>query len=391
MTRARERERRRADAIVIDSDTDSLPRRRRRRSPSISEDDDDDSFSDSSSSSLVLPPTPPPPPPPKLPSSYPIFRTDKKLLELLDKGYLSEADYARVSSIPLYRPKVQKVYAFSHVHDFDTWMADIVFFKEDCLDIRFNQYEQQLLRRDRTPADVDRANRLLEARDAYPVLLFIHCNSRLARAFLLSSRHHRIQDIQPCFQYMLTTYGPRFKVIITDAAREFPRVCRDLNLHHIALNMSSPDNYHTMLAPLDRFCRTLRDMLYNLKRQHVVARLGQPLLNKCCEVYNNISHDTLTKVLGFNCSPQECFDNRPVETEFIRRLTARNYNRVLGNFEPQEEVFIYQPKEPFKKRRNNVLDDSYSVVGKNRGRFVLQNNNNPTDSRLLPRSWFVRR
>ena len=270
-------------------------------------------------------------------------------------------------------------------------MADIVFFKEDCLDIRFNQYEQQLLQRDRTRDDREKAERLLEARDAFPVLLFIHCNSRLARAFLLPSRRHRIEDIKPCFQVMLNTYRNRFKVIITDAAREFPRVCRDLNLTHIALNMSSPDNYHTMLAPLDRFCRTLRDMLYNLKRQHVVASLGQPILNKCCEVYNNISHDTLTKVLGFNCSPQECFDNRPVETEFIRRLTARNYNRGHDNFIQEEEVFIYQPREPFKKRRNNVLDDSYSVVGTDRGRYVLRNNNNPTDSRLLPRSWFVRR
>ena len=333
------------------------------------------------------PRAPPPPhaPPPPLPNSFPLFRTDRKLEQLFQQGNLSLTDWGNVTPIPLYRQKVQKHFAFSHVHGTATWMADIVFFKKDCLDLKFTQSESEVLKR------YDLAyEQLVRRKNAYPVLLFLHCNSRLARAYLLPSRHHRVQDIAPCFEDMLTTFGQRFSLIITDAAPEFHVVCQALGLQHIPLNMSSPENYHTMLAPLDRFCKTLRDMFFNLRRQGVQVSLRQDLIDRCCDLYNNVNHLTLTKVLGFDCTPWQCFTTEEVETEFIRRLTARNYNRITDDLYPGQKVYIYQPRETFKKRRNNVLDDAYVVRDFRNGRYVLENTTNPLDRRAHVRSWIVK-
>ena len=338
-----------------------------------------------------MPPEPPRPRRPPLPPSLPVFRTWDKLKELFLLGEVSKEDVENVTPVPLYQPKIQKIYSFSHVHGFDTWMADIVFFNGRCLDYRFNQYEQQILRRNRTQHDRNAADRLLRARDLYPVLLFVHCNSRLAEAFFLGNRHHRVADILPCFQTLTRKYGSRFSTLITDAAPEFGAVTRQLGLRHIPLNMSDPENYHTLLAPLDRFVRTLRDMLFNLRRQRKEITLGQDILSKCCQLYNNVSHDTLSKVMGFPVSPLKCFTNRPIETEFVRRVSGRNYNRYISDIPEGRDVYVYQPRVPFVKRRNSVMDDTFRVLGLDKGRYYLENTNNPESRIRHVRSKIVHR
>lgn len=332
------------------------------------------------------------PPPRALPTSLPIFRTWDKILDLYNLHAITKDDAERITSIPKYIPRKQMAYSFSHVHDYNSWMVDIVFFHENCLDYRFNQYEQQILNRRNTQRDIENAERLLQRRKLFPVCIFLHCNSRVAEAFFLSTRHHTVQDLIPCFQRMLAKYQRRFSTIISDAAPEFSAVIRSFGdrLRHIPINMSDPENYHTLLAPIDRFVRTLRDMLFNLRRHHINVQLGQQILDRVCELYNQVSHSTLSKVMGFPLSPIVCFSNHPIETEFVRRIAASNYGKYISDLRTGSEVYVYQPREPFVKRRNSVMDDMFRVLGFNKGRYHLQNTNNPTSQIHHLRSRIVR-
>ena len=130
---------------------------------------------------------------------------------------------------------------------------------------------------------------------------------------------------------------------------------------------------HTSLSLIDRLCRTIRDISYNMG----IKILTQNDINKVLNVYNNMYHSSLSKILGKKITPNEVNDNPELEQQIINYCI--DYNKQLKVLHPEIELQVgqickvYQPFDKFKKRRKLLKKDYYKIVNKTGNIYTVQN------------------
>ena len=130
---------------------------------------------------------------------------------------------------------------------------------------------------------------------------------------------------------------------------------------------------HTSLSLIDRLCRTIRDISYNMG----IKILTQNDINKILNVYNNMYHSSLSKILGKKITPNEVNDNPELEQQIINYCI--DYNKQLKVLHPEIELQVgqickvYQPFDKFKKRRRLLKKDYYKIVNKTGNIYTVQN------------------
>ena len=133
---------------------------------------------------------------------------------------------------------------------------------------------------------------------------------------------------------------------------------------------------HTSLSLIDRLCRTIRDISYNMG----IKILTQNDINKVLNIYNNMYHSTLSKILGKKITPNEVNDNPELEQQIINYCI--DYNKQLKVLHPEIELQVgqickvYQPFDKFKKRRRLLKKDYYKIVNKTGNIYTVQNTRN---------------
>ena len=335
-------------------------------------------------------------------AAYIPFRSADKLNHLYSYLNYPLESLTKVEGVPKYLyHKRQRRYAYAHVHGLTTWMIDVLFFEPDGTSIQFTEREARILERgerdDATDRQRDAAQRLLRNRGCIPVLVILHCNSRWGAALPMRNRTAETicQTLERCFIIQnlnveltfISDADPAIKKAIELFNMDLARVQQQrayvnqddidfVEVRHIQINMSDKSNYHTMLAPLDRFSRTLRDMIFNSFRSNPTLRLHPDTMDRVlhlvCSTYNNIPHSTLSEVMGFPITPVQMMNNLEIQQEFVRRLSGRNYNIPRDDIRVGSRVYLYQPREDMKKRRNSVEDDRY-IVEEQGGRYLLRN------------------
>ena len=130
---------------------------------------------------------------------------------------------------------------------------------------------------------------------------------------------------------------------------------------------------HTSLSLIDRLCRTIRDISYNTKTKII----NQDSINKVLNVYNNMYHSSLSKILGKKITPNEVNNSPELEQQIINYCI--DYNKQLKVLHPEIELQVgqickvYQPFEKFKKRRRLLKKDYYKIVNKTGNIYTVQN------------------
>ena len=133
---------------------------------------------------------------------------------------------------------------------------------------------------------------------------------------------------------------------------------------------------HTSLSLIDRLCRTIRDISYNTK----IKILTQNDINKILNVYNNMYHSSLSKMLGKKITPNEVNEHPELEQQIINYCI--DYNKQLKVLHPEIELQVgqickvYQPFDKFKKRRRLLKKDYYKIVNKTGNIYTVQNTRN---------------
>ena len=141
---------------------------------------------------------------------------------------------------------------------------------------------------------------------------------------------------------------------------------------------------HTSLSLIDRLCRTIRDIAFNLNYEGIY---NQEQMNKVLNYYNQSRHETLTQTL-FKAYPElkEIFkfispwimehNELDLETKFVKECIKYNYYIKLKpdyKINNDEEVKIYNDVSKLDKRRTNLSKDNYKVINKNGNIYKLQN------------------
>lgn len=130
---------------------------------------------------------------------------------------------------------------------------------------------------------------------------------------------------------------------------------------------------HTSLSLIDRLCRTIRDISYNMG----IKILNQDSINKVLNVYNNMYHSSLSKMLGKKITPNEVNEHPELEQQIINYCI--DYNKQLKVLHPEIELEVgqickvYQPFDKFKKRRRLLKKDYYKIVNKTGNIYTVQN------------------
>lgn len=133
---------------------------------------------------------------------------------------------------------------------------------------------------------------------------------------------------------------------------------------------------HTSLSLIDRLCRTIRDISYNMG----IKILTQNDINKVLNVYNNMYHSSLSKMLGKKITPNEVNNSPELEQQIINYCI--DYNKQLKVLHPEIELQVgqickvYQPFDKFKKRRRLLKKDYYKIVNKTGNIYTVQNTRN---------------
>ena len=317
------------------------------------------------------------------------WRSQRKLQTFLES---SRPEY--LPTIPKYIPKKQRIYDLHHVHGIYTWIADYFFFKPDGGVIDSN------------------VNSAIEAQKQklIIVLALLHCNSRLFVAYIVKDKSG--DTFKKLLERIFLTsnqlaekdFGvrPIVDTLITDEERSFGLdVRRQSDGQYMRINdgskrdiattilyeqrriqhISHISKQHAQSAIIDRMARTLRDMIFNAHRQNPQFRLNNSTLIRLCNIYNTSPHATLTKIMGFDVTPQDAYVHIDLQNEICRRIACENYNThqliAHENINIGDKVWIHQPREPLKKRRNSVRDDEYEVVGFSGAALFVRNKNKP--------------
>ena len=141
---------------------------------------------------------------------------------------------------------------------------------------------------------------------------------------------------------------------------------------------------HTSLSLIDRLCRTIRDIAFNLNYERIYT---QEIMNKILNYYNNSRHETLTQTL-FKAYPDLKLiykfispyimehNNNNLETLFVKECIKYNYyikQKSDYEIDKNDVVKITSDNDKLKKKRTILDKDDYKVINYNGNIFKLQN------------------
>ena len=262
-------------------------------------------------------------------------------------------DYDNPPTIPTIKNKEVRLTTLHHVHGPNTWMIDYFFLP--------TEGGHQLI-----------------------MCCFIHCNTRYvdfaimpdksAGPFLLA-----VQEMKFRYPGLDTLIGDSEKAFHAGVINNFFYLPRNVNLIYYGMELKNTDGqrdvYHLKLAIIDRFARTLRDMIFNSKRSYPSFELNPTTLRQIVDIYNNTPHHTLSKIMKFDVTPRQAFEHEDLQNEIVRRVLAENYN-TTSRYEFEEIqrgdlVYLHKPRVFGEKRRANVEDNPYRVIECRRGGYIL--------------------
>ena len=155
---------------------------------------------------------------------------------------------------------------------------------------------------------------------------------------------------------------------------------------------------HTSLALLDRLCRTIRDIAFNLNLRGIYNQQAMDLI---LYYYNNTSHDTLSKLI-FNSNPSlkqlypagitpnDAENNAELENEYVKACINYNYKIMLQDdfkLNPGDIVKVqFNPSgaSKFTKKRA-YLDKTDYIVDAYLGNMLKLHNSKTNEIVYKPR------
>ena len=201
--------------------------------------------------------------------------------------------------------------------------------------------------------------------------VFISTNNRYAVVRALNSKD--AEDVRQSLLDFILQYHPA-KITCDNDKAFLEKQNLELLKQMKVILQTVPDKNHSTLAIIDRFIRTLRDMVPSSKVINVST------MNNIVNEYNNTYHNAI------KCKPVEMFNNKELEKEYILKMQSKRENQMrIKNFEIPIGAFVRYviDKDPLSKRRFRMSPDSYKVIAKEGNHYVLQASNG--ESFIKPR------
>ena len=203
--------------------------------------------------------------------------------------------------------------------------------------------------------------------------VFIGTNNRYGVALPLNSKN--AEDVRDALNEFINEYKPA--KLTSDQEKAFMEK-RNIELmkEKKILLQTVPERNHSSLSLIDRFIRTLRDMnrpvdgeINKQSTDEEFKSFSIEKMNELIDVYNNTYHSAI------KCTPKEMFDNEELEKEYIFNcMDKHEKQKRIEDFELKENEFVRYviDKDPLKKKRYNVSNESYKIAGKEGNHYILE-------------------
>ena len=240
------------------------------------------------------------------------------------------------------------------------------------------------------------------SRDVSAFLIIINVNTRKAYARLLNNvQIERYIDVETQKEVINLSYSRKQRKTITSIIDAFNIILTETKINVLSFDgepavqskefqkylisnkiefTSVIKNYHTSLSIVNRFCRTLRDMAFNMKMEIITQEDIDELLN----IYNNVRHESLTLLFHKDSSLKERFSdgiapndmNRELEELYVKACSDYNLSVLLmDDFEIEigTKVRIFNTTNKMEKKRSKLSQDTYEVIGYKKTAIELKN------------------
>lgn len=220
-------------------------------------------------------------------------------------------------------------------------------------------------------------------------LLLINVNTRYAYAYQLGKVTMTQGKNENEFEIKYSTQDKKSIKPLTNAFDEHLKIC-PINILRFdgekAINSKEFKNYfksknikliparteaHTSLSLIDRLCRTIRDIAFNLNLPGIYH---QKDMNDILDYYNKSRHETLTKTL-FKAypelkhqfkfiSPAIINNSDLLETKYVEECMKHNFNVVSNpdyKLKQNDTVKITSEKSKLGKKRTIIDKDLYKI------------------------------
>ena len=144
---------------------------------------------------------------------------------------------------------------------------------------------------------------------------------------------------------------------------------------------------HNATSRIDRFIRTLRDMVYTLDWDPNIISIEQ--MDYLIKFYNNAPHRGLKKWLNVDISPNQV--TYEIEDLLIRKVLWSNKQVREKSLIPiGVKVIVYDPKsDKMVKRRRRTIPGNWYVIKNGRNNYEIQDRN--TEKTLRVPRWRLSR
>lgn len=198
--------------------------------------------------------------------------------------------------------------------------------------------------------------------------------------------HKSVSNVIRMFDKLL--HATHIKMIIHDKepafiSNDFKAYCRNhditikpysqYNVSGLTETNETTRSLHGMLSILDRLCRTIRNMAYNMgvANQEIDPGIMKVLLN----IYNSSPHTAFYNILHKRISPNEMDNNNDLEDAFCYQLSKQNFITMNeNNYDINCPVRVFNEAALFDKLKHKLLPGIFHVVGKDGNLIICKQN-----------------
>lgn len=163
-------------------------------------------------------------------------------------------------------------------------------------------------------------------------------------------------------------------------SKDFKKLLKDNNIKFIP----AIPNIHTSLSLIDRLCRTIRDIAFNLNYPGIFE---QEMMDTILNFYNNSRHETLTQTL-FKAYPELKlkykfispsimeYNDDNLETLFVKECIKYNYcikSKPDYKINNNEIVKVVNEDSKLQKKRTILNKDDYKITNQKGNIFEVKN------------------
>ena len=237
-------------------------------------------------------------------------------------------------------------------------------------------------------------------------LLLININTRYAYAYKLGDYDIKeVINVDENIKEYTMKYATKGKKTTTELKKAFDKFIKNhsinvlrfdgeraigseefkqyLNDHHIKFIPAIP-NVHTSLSLIDRLCRTIRDIAFNLNYEYIYLQKQMDII---LNFYNHSRHETLTQTL-FKAYPElkETYkfispyimenNDDNLENLFVKECIKYNYyikSKPDYKIDDKEDIKVVNDNSKLQKKRTILSKDNYKITNKFGNIFEVKN------------------